>query len=260
MMTIGRNWLLVSAMFALALPAAASAQYGQPTPQPPQSMPNHGQSDDRDRDRAQAPPAPRPPATAAELSAAAACVIGRNAAAADPILATVPFSANERQAAVRLIADMQRCMHASAPLSTRITTLRGALAESLYETRFAAPVAARTPALGAAPLVPPTEGDADFLALVAPMYPLVDCATPRQPDLARAVLVTDPGTPAEATAVAALNPSFIACVPAGSQLRIDPKFLRFLFAEALYRWSVVQRDGPASPWAASGAPAAPAAH
>ncbi len=40
------------------------------------------------------------------------------------------------------------------------------------------------------------------------------------------------------------------CVPAGSTLSIDPKLMRFLFAEALYRWSVVQRDGPTSPWAA----------
>jgi hypothetical protein len=257
MMTNGRNRLLVSAMVALALPAAASAQYGQPTPQPPQSMPNHGQSAEPDGDQAHV--APRPPATAVELGAAAACVIGRNAAAADPLLATTPFSAEERQAAVRLIADIQRCTHAHAPLATQIVMLRGALAESLYETRFAAPVAARTPALGAVPLARPTELDAATLAMISPMYQLADCATPRQPDLARAVLATDPGTPAEAAAVAALNDTFRACVPAGSQLRIDPKFLRFLFAESLYRWSVVQRDGSASAWAASAAPAQSAA-
>jgi hypothetical protein len=110
-----------------------------------------------------------------------------------------------------------------------------------------------------APLIRPTEGAPAFLAQIAPMYQLVDCATPRQPDLARAVLAADPGTPAEATAVAALNPTFIACVPAGSQIRIDRRMIRFMFAEALYRWSVVQRDGPASSWAAAAAPAQTAA-
>ena len=258
MTTIGRNWLLASAMFTLALPAAASAQYGQPTPAPAQSMPNHGQSNDRDQPQAAAPAA-RPPATAAELSAAAACVIGRNAAAADPILAVAPFSAAERQAAVRLSSDMQRCTHASAGLVTQINKLRGAAAEALYEARFATPVAARSPALGAAPMTRPTELEADTLAMIVPMYDLADCATPRQPDLARAVLATEPGTPAEAAAVAALNPTFVACVPAGTQLRLDPKFLRLLFAESLYRWSVVQRDGPASAWAATAAAASASA-
>jgi hypothetical protein len=258
MVTNGRTWFFASLMLAAALPAPASAQYGQPTPAPAQSMPNHGQSSDRDQPQAAAPAA-RPPATAAELSAASACVIGRNAAAADPILATAPFSAAERQAAIRLSSDMQRCTHASAGLATQINKLRGAVAEALYEARFATPVAARTPALEAAPLPRPTEVEADTLAMIAPMYQLADCATPRQPDLARAVLATDPGTPAEAAAVAALNPTFVACVPAGTQLRIDPKFLRLLFAEALYRWSVVQRDGPASAWAAAAAPAQSAA-
>jgi hypothetical protein len=139
--------------------------------------------------------------------------------------------------------------------------MRGAVAESLYEAQFATPVAARTPALGAAPLARPTEGDPAFLARLMPMYGLADCATARHPELVRAILATDPATPAESTAVFALTDTYRACVPPGTtQLTIDPKFMRFLFAETLYRWSAVQRDGPTSPWAApASAGAAPAA-
>jgi hypothetical protein len=60
------------------------------------------------------------------------------------------------------------------------------------------------------------------------------------------------------TALTALYPSFGACVPAGTQLRVDRGGVRATLSEALYRWSVVQRDGATSPWAAPAAAAAAA--
>ena len=251
MMTIRRMAFLASALFALALPVQASAQYGEPTPPPPQSMPGH---ESMATPAPAAAAAPAAPATAPEVLAAARCVIGHNATFGDAMFATAPFSAVERQQAVRLLNEMRRCtrhpqMVSSAPL------IRWGFAQAAVELGFPTLPAPRNPALGAAPLVRPTEGDPAFLAQIAPMYALVDCATPRQPDLARAVLATDPGTPAEAAAVTALNPTFIACVPAGTQIRIDRRLVRYMLAEALYRWSVVQRDGPASSWAAAAAPA-----
>jgi hypothetical protein len=246
MMTIRRIGTLAAAIFAFALPAAAGAQYGMPTPAPPQSMPGHGQAEHA----APVAAAPVAPATAPEVIAAATCVIGRNATAADALFATAPYSAAERQQAVRLLTELRRCGH-HPQMVTSPSMIRGALAQAALVAGFPTPLAPRNPPLDAAPLARPTEGDATFLAQIGPMYQLVDCATPRQPDLARAVLATDPGTPAEAAAVTALNPTFIACVPVGSQIGIDPRVMRFMFAEALYRWSVVQRDGPASPWAAA---------
>jgi hypothetical protein len=81
---------------------------------------------------------------------------------------------------------------------------------------------------------------------------------PAQPNLVRALLATEPGTDAERTALTALHPALGSCVPAGTQLRVDPGGIRATLAEALYRWSVVQRDGPTSAWAAPPAPATPA--
>jgi hypothetical protein len=236
-----------AAMLVLALPAAASAQYGEPTPPPPQSTGIHGEA-------VHAAPTPAAaaaaPATAPEAIAAAACVLGHSPTAGDALLATSPYSAAERQQAVRLLGEMRRCTRHPQMVSSA-SVIRAAFAEAGVKVIFATPQAPRNPPLAASPLIPPTEGDAAFNAQVAPMYHLADCAVPRQPDLARAVLATDPGTPAESAAVAALNPAFIACVPAGSQLRIDRRIMRSLLAEALYRWSAVQRDGPASPWAAA---------
>lgn len=246
-MTIARKWLRSTAGFALAMQAFAGSLQAQPNIRPREPAAEQGQ-----------PAAAAAPAAPAEVIAAAACVLGQNARAADTLFATSPYSAAERQQAVRLLGEMRRCSHHPQMVSSA-ATIRGGFAEAAVEVVFATPPAARTPAAAAAPLTRPTEGDATFNAQIAPMYQLADCAIPRQPDLARAVLATDPGSPAESAAVAALNPTFIACVPAGSQLRIDRRIMRFLLAEALYRWSAVQRDGAASPWAAATTPA-PAAH
>lgn len=236
---------------AAALPAAALAQYGgSSTSSPPPDVPSPRSSSSH----AQTPAAPSTPA---EVWRAAACLAGQNAAPGNALLATVPRSTPEHDQVVAMLRAAPRCTHTTAPIITGVMTMRAAVAEALYESQFATPVAARSPALGATPLIRPTEGDAAFLAAIGTMSGLVDCATPRQPDLVRAILATDPGTPAESTAVMALTTTYQACVPAGTQLSIDPKLMRFLFAEALYRWSVVQRDGPASPWAA---PAAAASH
>lgn len=250
-MTTGPKLLLWFATLALASATGAAAQNEPPEPQ---SSGSHGEA----LRAAPAPATAAAPSAAPEVIAAAACVLGQNAAAGDPLLATSPYSAAERQQVLPLLAEMRRCSHHPQMVSL-VAMIRGAFAEAAVETAFATPATPRTPALSAAPLIRPTEGDAAFNAQIAPMYQLADCAIPRQPDLARAVLATDPGSPAESAAVAALNPTFIACVPAGSQLRIDRRIMRFLLAESLYRWSAVQRDGPASPWAPAAAPA-PAAH
>ena len=235
--------------FAAVLAAAtpASAQYGSP-PTPPREVP-------RGNPESQ-PSAPATQTAPAEVLRAAACAIGRDTNSGTALLATVPRSTEERTQAVALLRAAQRCLRLREPIATSALAARGAVAEALYEAQFPAPAAARSPALGAAPLPRPAASGEEVVAILAPMYGLVDCSTPRQPDLIRALLSTEPRTPEESTALTAFNPAFIACVPAGTQMRIDPRVMRSFFAEALYRWSVVQRDGPASPWAVS-LPAAP---
>jgi hypothetical protein len=253
-MTIQRALLSAGAFAALivGLPGVAIAQYGGSNPPPPPETPrsNSGQTT-----------AAPTPATPAELQTAAACVIGDNAAAADAIFATAPFSPEERQQAILLVREMQRCLHQRQPMATSPALLRGALAETVVEARFATPQAARTPALSAAPLfrteLATTRTDA---ATFAAAYAMAECTVVQHPELVRALLATAPATPEAGAAIQALNPAFVACVPQGSQISIDPRLIRGVLAEDLYRWSAVQRDGAASPFAAAAAapPATPA--
>lgn len=238
---------LVSAAL-LACAAPALGQYGSAPPPPPE-VPRGGSS-------SSAPSAPAAPATPAELQAGAACVIGHNAAAADAIFATAPFSADERTQAIALIREVQHCLRQRQPLATSPSLLRGAFAEAVVESRFAAPQAAAAPALAVAPLFRPdlatTRTDAASMVAV---YTMAECTAVQHPELIRAWLATTPATPEASAALQALNPAFVACVPRGSQLNIDPRHVRGVLAEDLYRWSVVQRDGATSPWAAPAAAA-----
>jgi hypothetical protein len=233
---------------ALAGAAPARAQYGSsPPPEEPRS--HRGST------------APASPATPAQLHAGAACLIGRDAAAADPLFASAPYSAQERQLALRLGGEMQHCLHQQGG-TTSVTAIRGALAEAAYERRFTAPPAARSPAPAVAPLLRPELATTrDDAASLVPQYALAECTVAQRPDLVIALLQTEPVSPASQAAFQALNPTFVACVPRGTQLSLDGRTIRGILAEELYRWSVVQRDGPASLWAApAAAPAAPAAH
>lgn len=240
-----RLWGRLFPIVLLCGAAAASAQYGTPAPRQdiPQNMPSQ---------QAQAAPASR-----ADVLRAAACVVGRDAAPAEALLATAPFSSDEREKAVRLLRTAERCLRQRQPVLTSAPVLRGAVAEALYQARFAQPATARTPAAAAAPLALASEFSArEDAAYLTTSYGLAYCAAPQHPEQVRALLATEAGTDAEMAALQALYPSFTGCVAAGTQLRIDRGGIRAMLAESLYRWSVVQRDGPTSPWAAPAAPAA----
>ena len=239
---------LTAICFLATASVMAAAQYG---PAPRQDVPA-GQG-------AQPKQGQPTNATRAEVLRAAACVAGRNAADADALLVTSPFTNEEREQAIRLLRAAQRCLRAPNPVATSAMVFRGAIAETLYETRFAQPPAVRTPPAAAAAFLRAADlAGRDNAALLTAHFDIALCAAPAQPDLVRALLATEPGTDAERTALTALYPAFGSCVPAGTQLSVDPGGIRATLAEALYRWSVVQRDGAASPFAAPAAAAAPA--
>ena len=221
------------------LPGEAAAQYGAPPAPPTIPVPRN------ERGNAPAPGAAGP----GDVLRAAACQIAQNARAGDALLATAPKSDAERSQGATFLRAAQRCLRSRDPIAATATALRAAVAEAAYENQFATPPAARTPALAAAP-VPRLPASDSLSAPLAPMYGLADCATPRQPAFVRAVLATEPRSAQETAAFQALHPTFEACVPAGTQLTYDPRFTRGFLAEALLRWSAVQRDGPTSPYAA----------
>lgn len=233
------------------IPAVSAAQYGSAPPPPPPEIPRNQRGDN-------APAAPATPTAPADLLRAVSCEVARGPNSATALIGATPRTPDEREKAANLLRSAQRCAHMEAAISTPVFLARGAAAEALYETQFATPAAARTPALAARPLPRPAADD-PLAAQLGTMYGLVDCATPRHPEMVRALLASEPRTPEEGTALTAFTETFRACVPPGSQLTIDPRIMRAMFAESIYRWSVVQRDGATASWAAPAAPAAAAA-
>ena len=233
------------AIAALAvLPAPLAAQSGQPAP-PPQDVPRPGSSDS-------ATPAV---VTQEDVLRGAVCQVARNAASVEPLLATAPHSSEERTQAVRILGLVQRCLRLRDPISTNAAVLRGSVAEALYESRFAAAQPAHNPVLAVQPLFRPDQATRGNAASLAPAYALAECTAAGHGELVRGLLATEPGGPEAQAAFNALNPAFSACVTTNTQIEVDGRTLRGMLAEILYRWSVVQRDGPGSPLAAAAAPA-----
>jgi hypothetical protein len=233
----------LAAVLIALLPAVATAQDALP----PEDRPIDA------RWRAQRnPAAPATPVTRADLIRGVACQLAADAASLEPMLASAPYSEAERAEAARILALVQRCIGLRGPLTALSAALRGTIAEAVYESRFATPQAARSPEPGVKPLLAveaaTTRPDA---ATLAPAYAMAHCAAARHGAEVRALLATDPNTPEEQAAFAALNPAFGRCAIGGGAITIDGRTLRGVLAESLYRWSIVQRDGPASPLAAA---------
>ena len=233
----------IGAPALLALAAPATAQYGAP---PRQEIPNAGSSSPQSR-----PQAPVPPSSQAQVIAAAACLAGSDSATGNALLATAPYSTAERDQAIRVIRAAERCGRERLHLSTSALVMRGAVAEGLYESAFPQPAAPHDPVTLAAAWFQPAQATTrEDSAGLAPSFALGVCTAAAAPDLVRAVLATEAGTDAEMSAITALNPIFSRCVDRGSSIQVDRTGIRAILAESLYRWSVVQRDGAASPWAA----------
>lgn len=203
-----------------------------------------------------AAPAARAQGTPA-VRAGVACLAGQNAAAFSRLLASAPYSTVERREGTEILSLISRCMRSDTLLSTSNTLLRAAAAEELYKRQFATAQAPHAPPVAVATLLRPRE--ARTPAEVAPLvstYALFECVSANRPDLVRAYLAADPGSEAEQAAFRALSPGLGACLPPGGsrQLALGGAAMRGVLAETLYRWSVVQRDGPASPFAAAPAP------
>src|SRR5688572_6913076 len=183
-----------AALLALAaLPAPLEAQYGQ-SPPPQQDIQRPSSSDE-------APDV----ASQADLLRGAVCQVGRDAASVEPLLATPPYSTRERTQAARVLQLIQRCLRARDPMATNAALMRGAVAEALYESRFATAQPAQTPPLAVQPLFQPERAaDRGQAAQLAPAFGLAECTSAGHGELVRALLAAEPGGPEARAAFAAL--------------------------------------------------------
>ena len=237
--------VLMTAAAAAALPAPAAAQNALP--------PEDNPSQARRRAQAQGQQTTQSASTRADLIRAVGCQLSAAPAPLDALLASAPYSAQEAAAAAALMPLLRAC-NSNRAFSTPVAAVRGTVAETLLKARFAAPQAARSPAAAARPLLDvaaaTTRPDA---ATLVTSYGMADCMGATQGEQVRALLATEPGTPAEAaffnTTLGPLLGRCAATAGGSGQISVDARTLRGILAEAHYRWSVVQRDGAASPLA-----------
>jgi hypothetical protein len=238
-------YVLAAVTIVTAMPAPASAQS---IPAEDNPMAN------RRRAHAQGQQTTQAASTRADLIHAVGCQLAADAAPLEALLATAPYSAPEAAAAEALMPQLRRC-NSNRAFTTPVPAVRGAVAEAMLKARFASSQAARSPAVGVKHLLDvaaaTTRPDA---ATLVTSYGMADCMGATQDAQVRALLATDPGTPAEASFFnTTLQPLLGRCAAnagGSGQITVDARTLRGILAEALYRWSVVQRDGPSSPWAA----------
>lgn len=236
--------ILAAVTVVTVMPAPASAQDSAPQDNPMQA---------RRRAQARGEQAAQAVSTRADLIRAVDCQLRANPAPLDALLGTAPYSAQEASAGEALMPLLRACNNNHA-FTTPVAAVRGTVAEALLKARFAAPQAARSPAVGVKPLLDAAAATTrPEAASLVTSYGMADCMGATQGDQVRALLATDPGTPAEATMFnGTLGPLLGRCAATAGgtgQISVDGRTLRGILAESLYRWSAVQRDGAASPWA-----------
>ncbi|MDF7773886.1 hypothetical protein P1X14_01395 [Sphingomonas sp. AOB5] len=148
----------------------------------------------------------------------ASCAVGKDAAAAKALLATVPGSAEARAAAAKVTA-------LGCDGKPNDEGLRGAVAEKLYLATYATPPAEAT----GEPAAFTGSGVRDLA-----YYDIARCVATRDPLGADMLIRSDLRSEAEKAALKRIMPVLGGCVPSGFQLGLDREKLRGMVAEGLY--------------------------
>lgn len=155
-----------------------------------------------------------------ELQAFGTCLAQTVRPAALAIVATVPGSRDEDKILKKFVyGERMTCLDGGTQMEMPAIFARGAIAEGLLrsggvpaEYRLSAPA--------------PSE--------VRDLHGAARCYTAGHRSDVQKLLQTDPGTPQEVNAVAALWDEFRKCMP-GFKVRLNAPWIRFLLAEALLR-------------------------
>ena len=167
------------------------------------------------------------------VDALSRCLVREEPAKVAAFLKLVPGSRASRDAARRLESD--NCMVA-ATVEPADAALRGGLFTALYRSEFAAaaePLRETGPDLKAEVTGLP----ADVAAAYVSSRSFAECVVRANPGEARALVLADPASAAEAAAAKALTPAIAGCLPAGQTLNLTKSTLVSLVAEMLFRLS-----------------------
>ncbi len=180
------------------------------------------------------------------MATMAKCSVNHNAQRARLLIAADPFS----KEAIRMTQVVANggidCIGTGIATGVLVTLnediIRGAAAEQLVRKDFPKGVPAKRdgvklPRFADSEELPPAYRQRLFYRNFAA------CVVELDAPGVHAMLQTSIEEPQEMTALRKLIPTFADCLPPGEQLAISPDPVRGYFAEALYKWSVAQRDG-----------------
>lgn len=160
------------------------------------------------------------------VQAFARCVVSGNAAGARDLLAQAPGSGKANAAARKLAEKKSACGARVAKSRLDPELIRGAIAEQLYLTNYAAAPAALTGA------PQPFQGSGDSAQV---LYDVSRCATTRDPVAADMLVRSARGSADEKSALQPVIAAVSACTPSGAKIGFNRVQLRGMIAEGLYR-------------------------
>jgi hypothetical protein len=159
-----------------------------------------------------------------ELRPFAQCVLDRAPADAEALLATPPASAASRSAAMAMGRKGAPCAPQLGKFRRNDVAIRGAVAEQVYLSRYAAAPAA------------PTSAIADYRYVGGPAmvrYEVARCAALRDPVAADALVRASSGSPEEKAALPLVVTAAGGCIPPHTDMGFDRAELHALLSEAL---------------------------
>lgn len=183
------------------------------------------------------------------VRSATICIAKREPRAVAQLVSTTPFSAEEKKRAGKLLEVIDYCTNDDSVMRSSLR-FRSAATEWLYEKEFGSPPSPRQPAAATGAILPASAANSPESAAFAPIFAAAQCAVAAKPEEVDAILDTEPSSDRETDAINGLGEVLTQCVGAG-KIHTDRETLRGALAEALYRWSVVQRGGASSDWAAA---------
>jgi hypothetical protein len=179
-----------------------------------------------------------------QLVEVARCVVRRAHGAAEKLLETTPESvaeSNVRWGPIRARLDQCSQMYVGA---TGVV-LRGAIAQVLYEEKFAARAPVVKPAAVPRAYDWPTTGQT--AAQLATIYSFADCFVAAQPASVRQLVLTAPGSAEESAALRAMRPKFASCLVKDVTFNTNRETMRAVLTESLHRWSLAQAKAAPAP-------------
>ena len=179
----------------------------------------------------------------------AGCTISDSRSRPIALLASAPGSRAEQGITVAGMSRYERCIPAESGVTFSISIWRGAVAETLYAADFPAGVISRADLDMTPWVLEPLSTIA--VAQLGVIHNFARCIVVAAPGAVRDMMGTEPFSNREMKVIGTMNAAMSGCLGANQKFTTNRTMLRSLLAEALYKYSIAQRDGQVAGYSAT---------